>query len=174
LDFGFATPTTSAARLRTVVGTLIYAAPEVFDGFYCPKCDLWSVGVVLYQFFCGSPPFETSDVTILRSLHRDPVLTGDSLFRGSHWRDAPRMAQSLIRGLLTVDPALRLSAHEASSHQWFTSEANHEEARMSRCNSLRRNSSFVAISALKRQRSYFMWDLADVASDGLPDEELGA
>ena len=32
-------------------------APEVFDRKYTEKADNWSCGAVMYQLYCGAPPF---------------------------------------------------------------------------------------------------------------------
>lgn len=39
----------------------MYVAPEVIDGFYNDKCDVWSFGVLLFQILCGYPPFYGSN-----------------------------------------------------------------------------------------------------------------
>ena len=35
-----------------------YISPEVIKGVYDEKCDIWSIGVMLYILVTGVPPFD--------------------------------------------------------------------------------------------------------------------
>ncbi len=40
-------------------GTLDYLPPEMVEGHeHDEKVDIWSLGVLCYEFLCGKPPFE--------------------------------------------------------------------------------------------------------------------
>lgn len=47
------------SRRQTVVGTLVYMAPEVLSNEkYSEKADIYSFGVVLWEIFTGNNPYE--------------------------------------------------------------------------------------------------------------------
>ena len=48
IDFGIAKFTSSNKKEKGMTGTLYYMAPEVIKQNYDYKCDIWSVGVILY------------------------------------------------------------------------------------------------------------------------------
>ena len=77
VDFGLARvfgplrPDLSKTRSKTNfderVGSAYYCAPEVLEGIYDRRCDLWSLGVIAYMLFSGTPPFwGRSDKEILK------------------------------------------------------------------------------------------------------------
>lgn len=60
IDFGTALAfdeTGNRNRLTEMIGTPYYIAPEVLQGRYNSKCDIWSIGVITYMLMCGKAPF---------------------------------------------------------------------------------------------------------------------
>jgi formylglycine-generating enzyme required for sulfatase activity len=82
LDFGLAWAPTGQAHLTQagmIVGTPAYMAPEQAEGKSVdPRCDLFSLGCVLYQMITATLPFPgESAITILRAvaLHEPPPVS---------------------------------------------------------------------------------------------------
>ena len=95
-------------------GTPYYIAPEVLQGNYTEKCDLWSIGVILYIMLCGTPPFNGTDREILNKVRK-----GNWTFRGQVWNSTSNEAKDLVEKLLNKDHSKRLSAVEALQHPWI-------------------------------------------------------
>lgn len=58
-DFGIATVAHSTRSLRTegAAGTIYYMAPEQIQGHPRPASDQYALGVLVYEWLCGTPPF---------------------------------------------------------------------------------------------------------------------
>lgn len=103
-------------ELVSFVGTPEYVAPEVIQGGYGQKCDIWSVGVLMYVMLSGKLPFSAG--TVPATLAR--IMTGEFPLPEEIWGNVSPMAIDLLRRLLVVSPEARLSADEALSHPWFS------------------------------------------------------
>ena len=59
IDFGLAKQLkVQRAKDRQKIGTHTYMAPQVIDGVYSTKCDIWSAGIVLINLLTKRNPFK--------------------------------------------------------------------------------------------------------------------
>ncbi len=100
--------------LTTTCGTPGYMAPEIFKKTGHGKpVDLWALGVITYFLLCGYTPFDRdSDFEEMQA-----ILNADYSFTPlEYWRGVSDSAKDFIRRCLTIDPAKRMTAHEALQH----------------------------------------------------------
>lgn len=90
-------------------------APEVLEGHYDYKCDIWSLGVLLYVFMSGYLPFQGQS----RNEVFHKISTGKYHFNHVEFKACSPSVINLIKDLLVVDPSKRISAIDALNHQWF-------------------------------------------------------
>ena len=66
-DFGLAALSHSSGSLSTqeATGTLAYMAPEQIEGHPRAASDQYALGVVVYEWLCGSRPFEGSATEVM-------------------------------------------------------------------------------------------------------------
>jgi serine/threonine protein kinase len=57
-DFGVSTSVRPKEIEHQEVGSLAYQAPEVYKRNYNKQCDIWSLGVTIYQMITGILPFD--------------------------------------------------------------------------------------------------------------------
>ncbi|XP_037824663.1 serine/threonine-protein kinase BRSK1 isoform X5 [Lucilia sericata] len=113
-DFGMASLQPAGSMLETSCGSPHYACPEVIRGekYDGRKADVWSCGVILYALLVGALPFDDDN---LRQL-LEKVKRG--VFHIPHF--VPPDCQSLLRGMIEVNPERRLTLAEINRHPWVT------------------------------------------------------
>ena len=77
-DFGWSVHAPNNRR-NTMCGTLDYLPPEMIkpgsqENFYNEKVDLWSLGVLTYEFLVGEAPFEDTPVMTQRRIARGEMI----------------------------------------------------------------------------------------------------
>ncbi|KAF8649339.1 hypothetical protein AX16_005874 [Volvariella volvacea WC 439] len=116
-DFGLAALIENPGeRKKTICGTPNYIAPEVlFDTVngHSFEVDTWSLGVILYTFVIGRPPFQTKEVKVIYQRIRDNV------YEFPVDRQISTDVQHLIQQILLPDPSMRPSLHEIIQHPFF-------------------------------------------------------
>ena len=97
-------------------------SPEVIEGNYDNKCDVWSCGIILYIMLCGHPPFNgKTESEIFGKISR-----GVFNFSGKHWNGVSKEAKNLIQKMLSKDVNKRPSAKEAWNDIWIQSRTKGE------------------------------------------------
>jgi len=117
IDFGLSRMhiKVDSTTMSTRVGTPFYIAPEVLHKKYTTKCDIWSIGVIVYILLCGYPPFYgPSDIAIYQK-----IIAGKYSFDGEVWDKVSDHGKEFVGLLLQLDPDDRPSATEALEHPWI-------------------------------------------------------
>lgn len=109
-------------RLRTPCGSALYAAPEIinrrpYDG---KKCDIWSLGVVLFAMATGCLPWD-DDVS------QDKIV--NQISRGAYRVPArvPRLLKDLVMQMMNADETKRLPLNEIKVHEWMNQMQRNED-----------------------------------------------
>ncbi|CAL1127926.1 unnamed protein product [Cladocopium goreaui] len=121
IDFGLAKnhKVASGEKMKTKAGTPYYVAPQVLEGCYDEKCDVWSCGVICYILLCGYPPFYgDSDSDILRMVKK-----GVFTFPAEDWEDITADAKECISLMLTFNASKRPTAAQMLEHRWLDKNA---------------------------------------------------
>ncbi|KAK3905104.1 kinase-like domain-containing protein [Staphylotrichum tortipilum] len=113
-DFGWSVHAPNNRR-KTLCGTLDYLPPEMIksgskDNWYTEKVDLWSLGVLMYEFLVGEAPFEDTPIMTHKRIARADMTIPE-------W--VSKEAKDLIKKLLVLDPEKRIPLEEVQQHPWI-------------------------------------------------------
>jgi len=105
---------------KTYAGTAIIMAPEILKNEgenkeYDEKCDLWSIGVIIYELYFKRPPFNGNNETSILNLIRNQ---GEKLLKNT----GCYQLDDLIEKLLIENPKKRISWDEYFNHSFFKDE----------------------------------------------------
>ena len=115
IDFGLATTTRNTKR--NSCGSPYYMAPEIINGHFCKKTDIWSVGVIIYLMLTGKHPFEITKEG--KEDIFDIILSKDYDVTELDKSECSEEAKDIILKTLVKDPDKRLSTEECLNHPWI-------------------------------------------------------
>ena len=131
-DFGWSVHAPNNRR-NTMCGTLDYLPPEMLkpgsaENFYNEKVDLWSLGVLTYEFLVGEAPFEDTPIITQRRIARGEMTVPH--FVSSEAKDLIKRVCLLCLKpnqqrranfvqLLILDPEKRIPLEEVQRHPWI-------------------------------------------------------
>ena len=110
-------------KLKTRTGTTFYMSPEIMelkeDNIYTYKCDLWSLGIIIYELSFKERPYKgMTEHSIIENINR----FGKKKFK----KTGDNNLNDLIYKLIENDPEKRLSWDEYFNHPFFKSFYNNE------------------------------------------------
>ena len=113
-DYGLSKTYENNKNFETFTGTLEYIAPEILKGKeYDYKCDLWSLGIIIYLLYFRENPFRgCTQNSILSKLKT----MGRNLFKK---KSGNPIFDNLINGLLENVPKKRFIWEEYLNHSFF-------------------------------------------------------
>jgi aurora kinase len=118
-DFGWSVHAPSSRR-QTVCGTLDYLPPEmVGHAPHDKSVDLWCLGVLMFEFLYGHPPFEADDQdgTYKRISDVDLLFPAKPL--------VSLEARDLIKRLLQKEPSKRATWEQVAQHKFIRTHKAH-------------------------------------------------
>ena len=113
-DYGISKQVTKTTKCHTLIGTDLTMAPEVMEGreFYDNKCDLWNIGVIIYQLAFNKYPYSgITQTALIKNIKEN----GNKFFKRSKDVDL----DNLIRSLLIYEPTKRINWNDYFNHSFF-------------------------------------------------------
>lgn len=101
------------------VGTPYTVAPEIIEGSYDEKSDMWALGVITYLLLSGETPFGGLDGESLL-LVKANIMRGEVSFEPRDiWEMVSAEGLAFVKTLLNLDPKMRPTAKEMQRCTWI-------------------------------------------------------
>ena len=122
IDFGASVLKKDDGKISFRFGTPYYIAPEVLQESYNEKCDVWSIGVILYLLLIGQAPFDGEDDDIICQ----KIISEEIDYENNKKiKELSNEAVDFMKKLLEKNPDKRISSAQALEHVWLKKYAPH-------------------------------------------------
>ena len=135
IDFGASVLKKDDGKITFRFGTPYYIAPEVLLESYNEKCDVWSIGVILYLLLVGKAPFDGKDDDIICQ----KIISEEINYKSSLLKSLSPEAIDFLKKLLEKNPDKRISSSQALNHPWLKKYAPHTKVNKAFCKKVYKN-----------------------------------
>jgi serine/threonine-protein kinase ULK/ATG1 len=100
---------------NTYLGTLVYMAPEILKREeYNSKCDLWSIGIIIYRLIYGKSPYSgENEIALIKNIDK----YGNKIIKIEN-----KELEDLIKKLLEKELSKRIDWDKYFNHIFFKSK----------------------------------------------------
>ena len=88
-----------------------YMAPEVLEQKYSPTCDIWSIGIIIFQMFFGELPYKGDDD------FKEYVKNIKKIY--NYCDNISYEFKDILDKMLNKNPSRRININECLSHPWM-------------------------------------------------------
>ena len=153
IDFGLATNTKNTKK--NSCGSPYYMAPEIIEGNFSKKTDIWSVGVIVYLMFTGKHPYTTGKdgkedlfENILKKNYNVAILNNS---------EYSEEGKDFVLKTLVKNENERMSTEECLEHPWIKNYlSNKDNSKLITANLVKVLISFGKKSLLQKELLYFI------------------
>ena len=154
-DFGFSKELNNSLQANSAYGSPLYASPQILNNYlfnqrnpYSSKCDLWSLGIIIYQLYFGEDPFN-------RNVKKEEDYYYNIINQKKPFKkiEENKKLQDLLDKIFEIDEKKRISWNNYFQHEFFV-ENNKEFyldiKEFDLGDNLKNNEHFSCFTAIKR------------------------
>ena len=128
-DFGLSTnELNTIIQTHTLAGTILYMAPEIDEKHCNNQCDLWSLGVVLYELYTNKYIFSNQNINDSKNKDKLNQETSNNRKKGKIVKETDNeMLNELIRKLIKVNVKDRIKWDKYFADEFFKENIKENE-----------------------------------------------
>jgi len=113
-DFGFCVQMEKGEKAKAMVGSPVYMAPEILRGrLYDNKCDIYSLGSLIYELLFSVCPYEDNTIEGLKR-----QIDHGTISFPRHINNISKETEVLLRKMLVPSPSMRINWEELFNYDF--------------------------------------------------------